>query len=176
MHRSYFHFILLLLLLAVAAHAEVTVSAVFNPPRIAQGDTAQYIVEIKETSPQRQPDPEPVNSLPIPQAGGLELRNGRTSTSRQTRIINGTAEYSVSQQLIIDAKASGIGRYSIPSYNFEYKGETLRIPDATLQVVERPADAGPTADELIYLRTDAPDQLYVGRCAQPTLRRPNHPN
>lgn len=170
MHRPYFHFIILLTLLAAAAHAEITVSAVFNPPRIAQGDTAQYTVEIKETSSQRQPDPEPVNSLPIPQAGGLELRNGRTSTSRQTRIINGTAEYSVSQQLIIDAKASGIGRYSIPSYTFEYKGETLRIPDATLQVVERPADAGPTADELIFLKTDAPGRLYVGQTIQIDLK------
>lgn len=165
MLRPYFHFIALLLL-AATARAEISVTAVFNPPRIAQGDTAQYIVEIKETSSQSQPNPESVNSLPIPQAGGLELRNGRTSTSQSTRIINGAAEYSVSQQLIIDAKASGVGRYAIPSYSFEYKGETLRIPDATLQVVERPADAGPTADELIFLKTDAPEQLYVGQTTE----------
>lgn len=169
MHRSYRYSLFLLPLIALAAQAEITVTAVFNPPRIALGDTAQYVVEIRETSSQQQPDPDPVNSLPIPQAGGLELRNGRTSTSRQTRIINGAAEYSVSQQLIIDAKASGLGRYSIPSYTFEYKGETFRIPDATLQVVERPADAGPTADELIFLRSDAPEQLYVGQTTEIAL-------
>ncbi len=170
MHRSYRHSLFLLPLIALAAQAEITVTAVFNPPRIAQGDTAQYVVEIRETSSQRQPTPDAVNNLPIPQAGGLELRNGRTSTSQQTRIINGVAEYSVSQQLIIDAKASGLGRYSIPSYTFEYKGETLRIPDATLQVVERPAEAGPTVDELIFLRSDAPGQLYVGQTTEIALK------
>jgi hypothetical protein len=170
MHRSYIHSIFLTLFLALTAQAEISVTAVFNPPRIAQGDTARYVVEITETSTQRQPETEPVDSLPIPQAGGLELRNGRTSTSQQTRIINGAAEYSVSQQLIIDAKASGIGRYAIPSYTFQYKGETLRIPDATLEVVERPADAGPTTDELIFLKTNAPDQLYVGQTTQIELK------
>lgn len=170
MHRSHLQLIVLLPLLAVAAHAETAVTAVFDPPRIAEGDTAQYVVEIKETSSQRQPAPEPVNSLPIPQTGGLELRNGRTSTSQQTRIINGAAEYSVSQRLLIDAKASGVGRFAIPSYTFEYKGETLQIPDATLQVVERPADAGPTADELIFLKTNAPNQLFVGQTTEIELK------
>ncbi|NBB80638.1 MAG: hypothetical protein GVY36_14540 [Verrucomicrobia bacterium] len=169
MHRSYFH-CFLFPLLALAAHGEISVTAVFKPPRVAQGDTARYIVEIKETSSQRQPESEPINSLPIPQVRGLELRNGRTSTSRQTRIINGAAEYSVTQQLIIDAKASGVGRFAIPSYTFEYKGETLRVPDAALQVVERPADAGPTADELIFLKADAPDQLYVGQTTEIELK------
>ncbi|TVP81671.1 MAG: protein BatD, partial [Puniceicoccaceae bacterium] len=163
MLRTFFrHFIVLAILIA-SASAEITVSAVFNPPRVAQGDTARYIVEIKETSTQQQPQAESVNSLPIPQAGGLELLNGRTSTSTQTRIVNGAAEYSVSQQLIIDARASGVGRYSIPSYTFEYKGDTYRVPAATLEVIERPADAGPTVDELIFLKTDAPEKLYLGQ-------------
>lgn len=169
MHRAYLHF-LLFPILAVAAHAGISVTAVFNPPRIAQGDTARYIVEIKETSSQRRPAAEPVNSLPIPKVSGLELRNGRTSTNRQTRITNGAAEYSVSQQLIIDVKTSGIGRFIIPGYTFEYKGETLQIPAATLEVVERSADAEPTADELIFLKTDAPNRLYVGQSTEIELK------
>ena len=153
----------LIWLLALSASAETSVTALFNPPRIAVGDQAQYVVEIKETSAKRQPDTTRVTSLPIPQAGGLELSNGRTSNSSQTRIINGTAEYSITQQLIIDAKAPRVGTFTIPTYVFQYKGETLRVPAATLEVVERSADAGPTTDELIFLKTDTPSQLYVGQ-------------
>jgi len=150
-------------LCALSASAEISVTAIFNPPRIALGDKAQYVVEIKESSDSNQPSPERVTSLPIPQSGGLELSNGRTSSSQQTSIINGVAEYSVTQQLIIDAEAPRVGSFTIPTYVFQYRGETLRAPAVTLQVVERPADAGPTTDELIFLRAEAPEQLYVGQ-------------
>lgn len=170
MHRSYFHSLLILPFIVITAIAEVSVTATFDPPRITQGGTAKYIVQITETSAQQLPKPESVNSLPIPQSGGLDLRYRRTSTSQQSRSINGAAEYSVTRQLIIDARASGVGRYSIPSYTFEYKGEPLEVPDATLEVVERSADAEPTADELIFLKTDAPEQLYVGQTTQLELK------
>lgn len=150
-------------LIALCASAEISVTTIFNPPRIALGDQAQYVVEIKETDTSRQPEVERVTSLPIPQSGGLKLTNGRTGTSRQTRIINGATEYTVTQQLIIDAKAPRVGSFTLPTYVFQYKGQTLRAPAATLQVVERAADAGPTTDELIFLRADTPDQLYVGQ-------------
>ncbi len=150
-------------LLALTASAEISVTAVFKPARIAMGDKAQYLVEIKETSTSQQPEVERITSLPIPQSGGLQLSNGRTSSGRQTSIINGSAEYSVTQQLIIDAKPPRVGRFTIPSYTFQYKGETLRAPAATLQVVERPEDAGPTTDELIFIKVDTPKQLYVGQ-------------
>jgi hypothetical protein len=163
MQRFKFTLIPLLFLLALSASATVEVTAIFSPARIALGDKAQYLVEIKETSDTSKPDAERVTSLPIPQSGELELSNGRTSNSTQTRIINGAAEYSVTQQLIIDAKAPRVGKFTIPSYVFPYKGETYRVPAATLDVVERPADAGPTTDELIFLKTDTPEQLYVGQ-------------
>ncbi len=127
------------------------------------GDKSQYVVEIKETDNSQKPEIERVTSLPIPQAGGLELSNGRTSTSQQTSIINGSAEYSITQQLIIDAKPPRVGKFTIPSYVFQYKGQSYRAPAATLETVERPADAGPTADELIFLKTDTPEHLYVGQ-------------
>ena len=163
MHRLQLLISLCLSLLALSASAEINVTAIFNPARIAMGDKAQYVVEIKETDTSRKPEVERVTSLPIPQAGGLELSNGRTSTSQQTSIINGAAEYSVTQQLIIDAKPPRVGKFTIPSYVFQYKGETYRVPAATLETVERSADAGPTTDELIFLKTDTPDQLYVGQ-------------
>lgn len=149
--------------LPLAAPAKIDVSASFNPPRIAMGDRAQYVVEIKETSDQSKPEAERVTRLPIPQSGGLELMNGRSSSSQQTSILNGVAEYSVTQQLIIDAKPPRVGSFTIPTYTFRYKGQTLRAPAATLTVVERPADAEPPTDELIFLRTDTPEQLYVGQ-------------
>ncbi|MFT6058989.1 MAG: hypothetical protein ACJAS5_000415, partial [Lentimonas sp.] len=72
-------------------------------------------------------------------------------------------EYSNTQQLIIEAVSSTTGSFIIPAYIFEYKGGRLQAPSATLNVVERSADAGPTVDELIFLQANAPEQLYVGQ-------------
>jgi len=163
MHRIKFTLALFPWLLALSASAEISVTAIFNPPRVALGEKAQYVLEIKETSTSEQPEIERVTSLPIPQSGGLELTNGRTGTSQQTSIINGAREYSVTQQLIVDADAPRIGTFTLPTYVFQYNGQTLRAPAATLQVVERAADAGPTTDELIFLKADTPDQLYIGQ-------------
>lgn len=160
------YFVILTLLLSsllTALQAELTVTARFDPPRIALGDTARYVVEIRETDTRAQPRVEAVTSLPIPNAGGLNLRNGRTSRSQRTSIMNGAAEYSATQSLIIDASAARTGSYTIGAYEFTYKGQRLRAPAATLEVVERPEDAGPTRDELIFLRAELPDQLYVGQ-------------
>ena len=173
-----FKFTLLLLpwLLALSTSAEISVTAIFNPPRVALGDKAQYVLEIKETSTSEQPEIERVTSLPIPQSGGLDLTNGRTATSQQTSITNGAREYSVTQQLIIDADAPRIGTFTLPTYVFQYKGQTLRAPTATLQVVERAADAGPTTDELIFLKADTPDQLYIGQTTTLELKLYIAPN
>ena len=160
-----FHFITFIVpcFMLLSASAELSVTTVFNPPRSAMGDRAQYVVEIKETSNSKQPDVDRITSLPISQTGGLELSNGRTSSSQQTSIINGVAEYSVTQQLIIDAKPPRVGSFETHPSTFHSKGQTLRAPAATLSVVERPTDAAPTTDELIFLKTDTPDQLYVGQ-------------
>jgi len=143
--------------------AETSVNARFNPPRVALGNPAQYIVEIVESSDSDMPQPETVSTLPIPNSGNLSLRNGRTSTSSQTRIINGAAEYTATQRLIIDAIPPRPGEFTIPAYSFAYKGQTLRAPSATLEVLERGADAGPSADELIFLKAETPDTLYLGQ-------------
>ncbi len=163
MHRFKFTLALFSYLFALSTGAEINVTAIFNPPRVALGDKAQYVLEIKETDTSRQPEIESVTSLPIPRSGGLDLTNGRTGPSQQTSIINGEREYSVTQQLIIDADAPRVGTFTLPTYVFQYKEQTLRAPSATLQVVERGADAGPTTDELIFLKTDAPAQLYIGQ-------------
>lgn len=176
MHRFKFTLLLLPWLLALSTSAEISVTAIFNPPRIALGDKAQYVLEIKETSTSQQPEIKQVTSLPIPQSGGLELTNGRTATSQHTSIINGAREYSVTQQLIIDAEAPSIGVFTLPTYVFQYKGQTLRAPEATLQVVKRAADAGPTTDELIFLKADTPDQLYVGQTTTLELKLYIAPN
>lgn len=150
--------------------AEIRVNARFEPARLAAGGTSQYIVEIVETDDSKKPTAERITSLPIPSDGGLTLRNGHTSSSQSTRIINGVSEYSSTQQLIIDATASTPGSFTIPAYSFEYKGGRLQAPAATLTVVERSADASPTVDELIFLKTDAPEQLYVGQTTPITLK------
>ena len=161
----------LLCLVALSATAEVTVRALFNPPRVMLGDRARYIVEIKETSSTKMPEVEEVKTLPISRTGGLQLSNGRISKGgQQTSIYNGNATFSVSQQLIIDAQAPRTGEFTIPSYTFQYRGETLRVPAATLEAVERTADAGPPIDELIFLKLDAPKKLYVGQTTKIVLK------
>jgi len=155
--------VLLLTLTIQPLLAETTVTARFNPPRIAMGDRAQYIVELSETDSSRQPEVERVSQLPIPQTSAVRLSNGRISNSSQSRLINGAAEFSVTQSFIIDASPTKIGGATIPAYTFKYKGSTIEVPAATLQVVERSADAAPTQDELIFLKAELPDTLYVGQ-------------
>lgn len=162
--------VLVFILLPIGLMAEITVTADFNPARIALGDRARYLVTIKETSDRTQPEVERVTSLPIPNSAGLRLSNGRTSSSQQTQIRSGAAEYNVTQTLIIDADATSVGSYTIPAFSFNYKGVQQTVPAATLEVVERPADATPPRDELIVLRADLPDRLYVGQKANFTLK------
>lgn len=164
MKRPALHLLFILLAaLGGALDAETTVETRFNPARLSLGNPAQYIVEIVETNDQTMPEAERISSLPIPDPGALELRNGRTSTSAETRILNGRPEYSRTQSLIIDAIPPRTGSFTIPAYEFTYKGETLRAPAATLEVLERDADAGPATDELVFLEADAPDNLYLGQ-------------
>ena len=150
--------------------AEIRVSARFEPARVAVDSASKYILEIIETDKQTKPTAERITSLPIPSDGGLTLRNGHTSTSQSTRITNGVSEYSSTQQLIIEAVAPTVGNFTIPTYIFEYKGGRLQAPAATLTVVERAADAAPTVDELIFLQTNVPEQLYVGQTTPITLK------
>jgi HEPN domain-containing protein len=163
-------YLILSLFAASALCAELKVSTRFEPPRIAVGQTAKYIVEIVESDGNSMPTSERITSLPIPQSGGLTLRNGSISSSQQTRITNGLREFSLTQQLNIDALASQTGSYRIPAYTFKYKGEHLQAPAATLTVVEKAADAAPTVNELIFLKADAPAKLYVGQTTPVTLK------
>lgn len=154
---------ILILLATHTSQAEITVTASFQPEHIALGDTAQYVVAIAETSSKEKPNPERMTSLPVPQTGGLTLRNGRVSSSQQSTIINSSITHTATQNLIFDATAPRIGNYTIPSYQFSYKGETYTVPGATLIVVERDANAPPPVNELIFLKAEAPQQLYIGQ-------------
>ena len=160
----------LLLFFTVDLHADATVSSRFEPARIAVGDTSKYIVEITDSATDAFASMEQITSLPIPPINGIALRNGHTSTSQQTKIINGRAEYSITQQLIIDAIPEGIGSYTIPSYALDYKGKRLQVPAATISVVKRSANAVPTTNEQIFLTLEAPEQLYVGQATTATLK------
>jgi len=150
--------------------ASIEVTARFNPPRIALGDQAQYIVEVRESGLNGRTQVEPITALPIPKIDKLQLRNGRTSSGQRTSFVNGSVQHTVTQSLIIDAIPSTTGVLTIPDYNFEYKNKILKVPGATLQVVERPADATPTRDELIFLKAEVPEQLYVGQSATFALK------
>lgn len=160
----------LLIVFTLDLHANVEVSARFEPARIAVGSTSRYIVEITDSATDAFASMEQITSLPIPSVNGIRLRNGHTSTSQQTSIINGRAEYSITQQLIIDAIPADDGSYTIPSYAFDYNGKRLQVPAATLSVVKRSAASTPTTNEQIFLTLEAPEQLYVGQAEMITLK------
>lgn len=153
----------LLCALAVQLSAEVTVSTRFSQPKMALGDRIQYILEITHSSTQSKPEIEPITSLPIEDTDGLRLRDGRTSQQSQTRIVNGSAQFAVTQSATIDVTAPAVGKYTIPAYQILYKGKTYTAPAATLEVVERAEDAEPGIDELMYLEVKAPKEVYVGQ-------------
>lgn len=159
----------MLLWAGTGLNASIEVRARFEPSRVALGNAARYIIEITEKSVDALPSTEPLNSLPIPPANGITLRNGQTSSSQQTSIINGRAEYSITQRIIADAIPAGVGSFTIPGYTFDYKGTRLQVPAATLTVVERSANAGSTTDELIFLALKTPEELYVGQTKPVTL-------
>ncbi|HAV13287.1 MAG TPA: hypothetical protein DCX06_07345 [Opitutae bacterium] len=160
----------LLLLSAILADARITVSAQFQPKEIMLGDEAHYVVAITETSESGKPEIERVTSLPIPQSGGLTLRNGRVSSSQQSTIVNFKASHSITQNLIIEAVAPRVGNFTVPSYAFTYKGNTYTAPAATLRVNERDANAPPPINELIFLKVDAPSELYIGQTTEIELK------
>ncbi len=161
--------ILNICLLCIAAQfvtAELSVRTRFSQPRVALGNPVQYIVEITAIDAASQPNIPPITSLPIQSPPGLRLRNGRNSSNSQTRIVNGQTEYRITQSATIDAIPSAIGSYSIPAFQIEVNGETLEAPAATLQVVEKAADAAPTLDELTFLEVEAPQSLYIGQSSK----------
>lgn len=150
--------------------AGLSVKTRFSQPRVALGNPVQYIVEITASDSAAQPKLQPITSLPIPLADGLELRNGRNSSSSQTRIVNGKTEYRITQSAIIDVVPPSTGSFTIAAYQIEIDGQTLTAPAATLQVVENPADAAPTVNELAFLEVESPDKLYLGQSADLKLR------
>lgn len=160
----------LLIILTVDLHADTSVSSRFEPARIAVGGASRYIVEITDSATDAFALMEQITELPIPPVNGITLRNGHTSTSQQTSFINGRADYSITQQIIIDAIPADIGSYTIPSYAIDYNGKHLQVPATTLSVVKRSANAAPTANEQIFLTLEAPEQLYVGQAKPITLK------
>ena len=159
----FFGILLPLLLCLNSLNAELTVTAEFSPAQIAMGDTAKYIIRIKESSSSQSPEPEQISRIPISLPQGLTLRNGRNSLSRQSSIINFKAEYSTTLELSLDAIPETIGEYPIPAFNFEYKGQRLQVPATQLVVVERPEGAAPPTSELLKLKADLPEKLYLGQ-------------
>jgi len=161
--------LLFLLSISTGLYAEVKVIARFDPSRVPLGTASSYVVEITESGA-AQPSSEAIRSLLVPSISGITLRNGSTSSSQQTSIINGRADFSITRQITFDAISRSVGSYTIPSYTFEYKGTALTVPAATLTVVERSANAASATDDLVFLALDAPEKLYVGQTKPITLK------
>ena len=160
---------LLCLLGAISLFGEITINARFNPAVIALGDRAQYIVEIIDSSDTSMPQSESVQSLPIPVVRELNLVNGRVSNSTQTNYINGKGQFSNTQSLIFDVRINRSGSYKIPEFQFSYKGGMQTVESASISVLERGADAAPTQDEILLLKADLPESMFIGQSYSTTL-------
>lgn len=144
--------------------ADIHAEASFQPPQIAQGDQSRYVIRIIESNASTAPQAAPVDRLPQLQiSNGLQLRNGRREVSRQTQITNGQANYTTTVQLSLDASTRQIGEFSVASFEMDYKGHRIQVPAANLMVVERPQNAAPPRSELIQLKAQLPEQLYLGQ-------------
>ena len=142
--------------------ADIRAEASFQPPQIAQGDQSRYVIRIVESNANTAPQAASIDHLPQLQiSSGLQLRNGRREVSRQTQITNGQASYTTTVQLSLDAATSQMGKFSVASFEMDYKGHRIQVPAASLLVVERPQDAAPPRSELIQLKAQLPEQLYL---------------
>ena len=159
-----------LIFLHATSSAELTVQTRFSPTKIALGDRTQYIIEVVETDTKGIPSPETVRTLPISAPSGLNLINGRTSSSSQTNYVNGKGQFSHTQSFIFDAEVNRTGIFEIPEFEFTYKGQMLVSPSATLNVLERGTDTTAALEELIFLKTDLPKSLYVGQSVPASLK------
>ena len=146
-----------------ALQAEITVRARFNPDKIMLGDIAEYIVEIIETSNTGVPAIERIDFFPVPTSNTLRIANRRIERSREIVLINGNQNASQTQRLIFEARAPQIGGQILSEYNFTYKGQNLTVPSTKLTVVERTADAGAPLGEMIFLKADFPESIYIGQ-------------
>ena len=162
--------ILLSVITGTSLLAEVQVRARFEPSRVAIGNTSRYVIEVTTTNTNSQPGNQRITELPVPPVGGLTLRNIQTSSEQHVSLINGQATYSITQKLTVDAIPQRTGSFTIPAYTLEYGNESIRVPAATLSVVERSANTTSTTDELVFLSLDTPQQLYVGQTTQLELK------
>ncbi len=160
----------LLIWTGACLHADVEVTARFEPSRIAMGSTSRYVVEITDSGTDIFSTLDPINSLPVPSANGLSLRNMQTSSSQSVRISNGRAEQSITQRIVIDAIPASVGSFTIPAYAFDHKGTKLAVPAATLTVVERAEQAGNTSNKRVFLTLETPEKLYVGQTQMITMK------
>lgn len=163
--------IFLLLLSSAGLNASINVIARFEPSRIALGNTPKYIVEITDSGADApSSSSEQIRSLPISPVAGISFRNARTSSSQETRLLNGRAEYKITQRIAVDVIPSRVGSFTIPAYALDYKGARVQVPASTLTVINRSESAQPTANELVFLALEAPDEIYVGQTVPVTLK------
>ena len=164
-------FILCGTLFTHALLADIPVQTRFSQPKVALGNPVQYIVEITVTDTGSKPKLE-TNRLPfeIDDIDGLRFGNVGTSNHSNIQIINGQAEYSIIQSWIIDIVAPKVGTYTISPFQLQVNGVNKNAPAAKLIVVENTADAQPTINELVFIRTDLPASLYLGQTTQVQLK------
>lgn len=170
--HTFIRVFLICLTTALNAGAEVVVKARFDPPRIMLGDRTRYVLKLEATGTTRKSTIENITRLSIPSVDGLQFNSGarRSANSQRMSISNGKIQHTVSREIIVDVTASATGRFTVPEYTFQYKEGTLRIPATTLEVVERTEEAAPPFDELIFLKMDVPERLYVGQSTQVELK------
>lgn len=153
---------LLLVLLGTLAPLHLSgqgtdVKAEANPKKLAVGQTGTYSIRFFNTSS--------IPNINTPRVSGIDFSDS-PNQMQSHNIVNGrrSTEIRLTWQIIPQEK----GTYTIPGRTISLQGNSYRIPDVTLEVVE-PSEEFKSRH---FLRVDIPekDRYYVGEAIPVTLR------
>lgn len=131
------------------------VSAVFTPPSIHLGESAQFSLTYTDV-PQSA-----LQSPRIPQVDGLVMRY--TGPFSQTQIINGQVSSSISLNYSVTPQREGT--FTIPAFNVPVAGQQLRTGPVTLEVLPQgtqPDTAAGQAQWAYLTLTTHKEEVFVG--------------
>ena len=118
-----------LLVLATAADAAVTVRATLDPPRVSVGESSDLAIEVRGTQSSPRPTIAAVDGLSISYVG----------PATQLSIVNGQTSASVTHHFAVTPQREGT--FAIGPITVQADGQSLQTGNVTLQTTS----AGPAA-------------------------------
>ncbi len=145
---------------------DIDVRAAFTPPRLLEGDTGGYRVDLVQSIDSGQGQ-RALSGTPqidqFPEVAGLRISGPHVQTGSRTEIVNRNITRTASTNLIFEVRAERAGTYQIPAWTLQFAGRSIRVPATSLEVVERGDDDPPPVSEQVFIEMNLPEKLYVGQ-------------